>query len=94
MPSTQIGDSGIYLLKIRKYGENRAVSIPKKVAEGAELTEGFFVGILAVGPCVVMVQIRQGANKEIEEEVRVAFEAAIAAWRKSHGEVLVHTDSL
>jgi hypothetical protein len=89
MPSAQIGDTGIFLVKLRTYGAASAVAIPRKVAEATGLTNGFFVGVLAVGPCAVLVKIQQGTTAAIEEEIRVAFEAAIREWRKSHEVVSV-----
>lgn len=86
MPTTELRD-GLFLTKVRRYGGSRAVTIPPKVADAAQLSDGFFVGVLAIGPCVVMVRIAQGTPEKTEEEIRIAFEAAMEAWKTRNCEV-------
>jgi antitoxin component of MazEF toxin-antitoxin module len=81
MPSdTQIVD-GIHLVKASGFGSPR-VGVPEKLAEAAHVNNGAYVGVMVVGPCVIICPVANVTRDGMPEEMARKFEAAVKAWQK------------
>lgn len=74
---TQIEGTGIHLVKLRIYGNSANVTIAEDIREQVNFVDGFFLGVIALGPCVILARLTdvtpEGATAEMQRAVRQAF---------------------
>jgi hypothetical protein len=82
MPSdTQIAD-GIHLVKANGFASVR-VGIPNALRHVARIENGGYVGVMVVGPCVIICPVANVTKDGMPEEMARKFEAAVKAWEKT-----------
>jgi hypothetical protein len=81
MPSdTQIAE-GFHLVKASGFGTIR-VGIPDALRQAARIDNGGYVGVMVVGPCVIICPVANVTKDGMPEEMARKFAAAIKAWEK------------
>lgn len=69
------------MVKAGGFGNPR-LGVPQNLAEKAGIRNGTFVGVMVIGPCVVMYPVSHVTEDGMPEEMARAFERAIATWEK------------
>ena len=81
MPSdTQIAD-GLHLVKASGFGTTR-VGIASALRQAARIENGGYVGVMVVGPCVIVCPVANVTKDGMPEEMARKFEAAMKAWEE------------
>jgi hypothetical protein len=74
---TELKGTGIHIVKMNNYGGTATVTLPAKVREAVNFLGGLYLGVLAIGPCVVVARITditaEGASAEMQRAVRQAY---------------------
>lgn len=78
MPSdTQIRGTEIHAVKLRIYGNSANVTIAEDIRSQVSFMHGMFLGVIALGPCVILARLTdvtpEGATAEMQRAVRQAF---------------------
>ena len=78
MPTdTQIKGTQIHAVKLRIYGGHASVTIAEEIRSEVNLVNGMFLGVIALGPCVILARITditpEGATEEMQRAVRQAY---------------------
>jgi hypothetical protein len=75
--------NGIHLVKLQAYGEQCSMTVPKKLRVSAGIDPSNFVSVIALGPCLVIMQASDVTREGIAADVKKAVERAVKAWEKS-----------
>lgn len=73
---------GIHLVRIRSYGSQMVVTIPKALDMPADFQNGFFLGVMRQGPCLVLATVTEATPEGAQAEMHKAFKAAIKSFQK------------
>lgn len=72
---------GLYLVKLRATGGSTSVTVPEEIRHKvAFFPEGGFIAVRAVGPVVILAQVRQATQDGATEESDAAIDQAIREW--------------
>lgn len=72
---------GLHLVKLRKSGGSASVTLPETLRHKVGFfVERGFIAVRAVGPVIVLAQVRQGTPDGASEESDEAIDAAVREW--------------
>jgi len=77
--STQIVE-GVHLVKAGGAPSPRVV-IPEALANGAQIRNGTYVGVMRIGACIVFCPVQHVTEQGMPEEMYRKFEAAVREWQ-------------
>jgi hypothetical protein len=88
MPTdTQIQGTEIHAVKLRIYGSHASVTIAEEIRSAVNFGNGMFLGVIALGPCVILARLTditpEGATAEMQRAVRQAYKE----WEKQQAAV-------
>jgi hypothetical protein len=78
---TEIAE-GIHVIKISVYDTSSQLSIPKPLRVSTGITSSQFLGVMALGKCIIITPVRDTSADGIGSEMRHQFELAIKAWEE------------
>jgi hypothetical protein len=85
--NTELEHTGLHLVKMSIYGSQARVSVPTPVVAQVNFVNGIFLGVMALGPCVVVARITdvsaEGATAEMARAIRQAYKE----WEKQQAAV-------
>ena len=85
--------NGLHVVKLRIYGGNASVTLPEQIRESVNFTNGFYLGVIALGPCVILARITditpEGSTAEMQRAVRQAYKE----WEKQQDKKAVANDA-
>lgn len=73
---------GIHLVKMRQYGAQMVLTIPKALQLPDGFQNGFFLGVMAQGQCVVLARVTDATPEGAREEMRKAMKSAVKSFEK------------
>jgi hypothetical protein len=73
---------GIHLVKMRQYGSQMLLTVPKALALPEGFKNGFFLGVMVQGECVVLAPVTDATCEGAQQEMRKAFKTAVKSFEK------------
>ena len=81
MPSNTELDNGLHLVKAVGRHTTR-MTVPKPLCESAKISNGMYLAVMSIGPCLVVTPITDVSKDGAHAEFARAFEKMVKAWEK------------
>lgn len=79
---------GLHLVKASGFGTTR-VGIPNALRQQARIENGGYVGVMVVGPCVIVCPVANITKEGMPAEMARKIEQTILAWTEARREAKV-----
>jgi hypothetical protein len=74
---TKLAGTEIHIVKMQVYRETGVITLPQGVRESVNFYGGLYLGVIAMGPCVIVARLTdvtpEGAEAEMERAVGQAY---------------------